>query len=101
MWCNQIFSLIRKEHVEGKDINVVVNLVVCDNYDVANRISRETYGEDAFAIESTFLPISIGNSYNNGYFYDQDGKVIKNTSPSLEQNQIDDITLLIAQIIGG
>jgi hypothetical protein len=68
MWCNQIFSLIKDE--------VVQNIIVCDNYEVANQIARIQYGEDAVAIDTTHYPLSIGCKYINSIFLDEDGKTI-------------------------
>lgn len=69
MWCNQIFSLIHTDKIQ--------NIIVCDNYEVANVIARNTYGDDAFAVETTLYPVSIGYKYQGGLFYDNDGNVIE------------------------
>ena len=61
MWCNQIFSLIHE--------NTIKNIIVCDNYEMANQIARDQFGEDAFANDTTLYPVSIGDLYNNGNYY--------------------------------
>ncbi|MDF2841763.1 MAG: hypothetical protein K0R00_189 [Herbinix sp.] len=66
MWVNQIFSLITP--VSETD-NVVQNIIVCDNYEVANQIAKFNYGEFAFAVDTTQYPLSIGNIYRGGVFY--------------------------------
>lgn len=68
MWCNQIFSLIND--------NKIQNTIVCDNYEIANQIARTTYGDNAIAVDTTLYPVSIGDDYIDGLFY-QDGKVVK------------------------
>ena len=65
MWCNQIFSQIKNETVE--------NIIVADNYEIANQLARTIYGEGAIAVESTQYPVSIGDKYINGTFYFKDG----------------------------
>jgi hypothetical protein len=65
MWINQIFSLIN----EG----VIQNIVVCDNYTVANDLARLTYGDDAIAVDTTLYPVNIGNKFIAGIFYQENG----------------------------
>lgn len=79
MWCNQIFSLISL--VEGK--NTIQNLIVCDNYEVANNIAKLNYGESAFAVDTTLTPVKIGNTYLGGLFYDGESIVLPN--PATDQ----------------
>lgn len=117
MWCNQIFSLIKKETIvsiseeefqaqvqaymtenevsqedaenavfDGLDKTekqTIANICVCDNYEVANQIARMTYGQDAIAIETTLIPVQIGDTYSGGVFY-RDGKIIE-PNPTEEQ----------------
>lgn len=66
MWCNQIFSLISEDEVK--------NIIVCDNFEVANQIARVQYGDNAIAVDTTQYPISAGCQYVNGIFYEVDGK---------------------------
>ena len=68
MWCNQIFSLIKD--------NIVRNIIVCDNYEVASQIARTQYGDDAFAVDTTQYPLSIGCKYIDGIFLEEDSKTI-------------------------
>ncbi len=79
MWCNQIFSLISPI----EDINTIQNIIVCDNYEVANSIARMSYGDEAFAVDTTLTPVQIGNTYTDGLFYDGENIVLSN--PSKEQ----------------
>jgi hypothetical protein len=68
MWCNQIFSLIKG--------NIVRNIIVCDNYEVANQIARVQYGEDAIAVDTTQYPLSVGYKYIDNIFYEEDGETV-------------------------
>lgn len=61
MWCNQIFSQINED--------VIKNIIVCDNFEMANYLARCTYGDAAFAVDTTLYPIRIGDTYDNGKFY--------------------------------
>lgn len=65
MWCNQIFSQIKDETIK--------NIIVADNYEIANTSARERFGDGAFAVESTQYPASIGDKYIDGVFYFKDG----------------------------
>ncbi len=68
MWCNQIFSLINNNEIQ--------NIIVCDNYEVANQIARIQFGESAVAIDTTHYPLNIGCKYINGIFLEEDGKTV-------------------------
>lgn len=65
MWCNQIFSQIKDETIK--------NIIVADNYEIANYLARDIYGDGAFAVESTQYPASIGDKYIDGVFFFKDG----------------------------
>ena len=61
MYVKQTFAIIQGETVK--------NDIVCDNYELANQLARDVYGEDAIAVESTQYPISVGDNYRGGVFY--------------------------------
>ncbi len=77
MWCNQIFSLIHEDKIQ--------NIIVADNYETANQLARMVYGDEAFAVDTTQYPVSIGDSHINNKFYDEEGKVII-ANPTESQN---------------
>lgn len=77
MWCNQIFSLIKDNEIQ--------NIIICDNYEVANQISRMQYGDDAYAVETTQYPLSIGYKHINGIFYEEDGITIVNRNLTADE----------------
>lgn len=65
MYVKQTFALIKGETIKQD--------IVCDNYELANQLARNVYGEGAIAVESTQYPISEGDKYIDGYFYFKDG----------------------------
>lgn len=68
MIVHQVFAIIYEE--------IVQNIIVCDNYELANQIARGTYGEEAIAVDCLQYPCMIGGSYKNGKFYDLEGNEI-------------------------
>lgn len=49
--------------------NEVKNIVVCDNYEMANWLARGSYGDEAFAVDCLQYPCGIGDKYHDGAFY--------------------------------
>lgn len=45
------------------------NVIIADNYEIANQLARATYDNTAFAVEVTDIPAIIGDSYTGGKFY--------------------------------
>lgn len=68
MVTHNIYAQIYNETVE--------NVMVCDNYEMANWITRMSYGDEAFAVECMQFPCTIGDKYYDGKFYrvSEDGK---------------------------
>jgi hypothetical protein len=52
----------------------IKNIIVCDNYEVANQLARAIYGDTAIAQECTQYPCGIGDYFvdNTFYFRDKD-----------------------------
>lgn len=48
---------------------IVQNVIVCDDYETANWLSRNSYGETAFAVDCLQYPCTIGDKYRDGVFY--------------------------------
>ena len=69
MWVNQIFSLINST-------GIIKNVIVCDNYEVANRIAISTYGSGSYAVDTTQYPLYIGCKHIDGEFYHDDGETV-------------------------
>lgn len=77
MWCNQIFSLIND--------NTVQNIIVCDNYEIANQIAKAQYGDAAMAVDTTYYPLQQGCRYVDGIFYEADGVTVIDRNPTHEE----------------
>lgn len=45
----------------------VKNIIVGDYYN-CNELAISTYGNDAFAVEVTQIPVSVGDKFENGFF---------------------------------
>lgn len=61
MVAHQIYALILDDIVE--------NIIVCDNYELANMLSRASYGEEAIAQDCTQYRCMIGDKWIDGKFY--------------------------------
>lgn len=69
MIAHQIYAEIWQETVQ--------NVMVCDNYELANYLAKCSYGEDAFAVDCLQYPCCIGDKYKAGVFFhvQQDGSI--------------------------
>lgn len=65
MVVHQVFAQILDDEIK--------NIMVCDNYELANQLARMVYGEKAWAWECTQYPVSIGDKCMNRVFYFKDG----------------------------
>lgn len=61
MIIHQVFAQIFEETVQ--------NVIICDNYELANYLARATYGNTAFAVDCLQYPCQIGDKYIEGIFY--------------------------------
>lgn len=61
MMVHQVYAQICNETVQ--------NVIVCDNYELANRLARACYGADAFSVDCLQYPCSPGDAYRDGIFY--------------------------------
>ncbi len=61
MIVHQVFAQIFKGEVK--------NIIVCNNYEMANWLARAAYGEDAFAVDCLQYSCGIGDKYRDGIFY--------------------------------
>ena len=64
MVVHQIFAHILDTQIK--------NIIVCDNYEVANQLARAIYGQNAIAVECTQYPCSIGDFYVDNSFHYKD-----------------------------
>jgi len=49
--------------------NGAVQNVAVGNYYDCNVVAKHTYGSDAVAVEVTYIPVEIGDTYEGGKFY--------------------------------
>ena len=92
MWCNQIFSLMSLTDAVTATYTIQ-NIIVADNYEIASKIARLSYGEDAIAVDTTQYALSIGNTYRNGEYYGESGEKLERNPTEAEQ-----ISMLKTQI---
>ena len=52
--------------------NKIKNVIVCDNYEVANQLARSIDGQNAIAVECTQYPCGIGDFYIDNSFHYRD-----------------------------
>lgn len=80
MVVHQVFAQI----YEGE----IKNIIVCDNYEMANWLARGSYGDEAFAVDCLQYPCGIGDKYREGVFYrinDDNSETVINYIPTAEQ----------------
>ena len=65
MVVHQVFAQV----FEGE----IKNIIVCDNFEMANWLSRATYGDTACAVDCLQYPCAIGDGYHDGVFWHEDG----------------------------
>ena len=59
---------------------IVVNVVV-GNYEDCNNVAVDMYGDSAFAIEVTRIPVQINDTYHDGIFERTEGGVTVTIEP--------------------
>lgn len=67
----------------------IKNIIVCDNYEMANWLTRASYGDSAFAVDISQYPCSPGDHYHDGKFWrvDENGNEVEEIAyvPTQEQ----------------
>ena len=103
MIVHQVFAMI-----DGK--GNVLNVAVCDNYELANQLARDVYGEDSIAVDCLQYPCGIGDKYIDNRFYHvlDDGSLEEiQYVPTQEQqvstlnSMMDDTVIGLAQLMVG
>jgi hypothetical protein len=61
MIVHQVFAQISQDEVK--------NVMVCEDYETANCVTRATYGEEAYAVDCLQYACKIGDKYHDGYFW--------------------------------
>lgn len=89
----------------------VKNIMICDNYPMANYLTKCVYGQDAYAVDCLQYPCNIGDKYHDGLFWRVDEMtgeetVIKYVPTQEQQIEIlraenNELTIALADLIGG
>jgi hypothetical protein len=85
MIVHQIFAQIKSSEVR--------NIIVCDNFEVANKLAKAAYGNDAFAVDCLQYSCRVGDKYHDDNFFRVgiDGnEILIKCKPTAEQ-QIKDL----------
>lgn len=67
MFYHQVYAEIQDKKVK--------NIIVCNNYEMANQLARNNYGEEAIAVDCTYWACQVGDTYENGGFIDENGNL--------------------------
>lgn len=89
----------------------VKNVMVCENYPMADYLTRCTYGPEAFAVDVLQYPVGVGHKYHDGFFWSIDEETKEEVQilprPTQEQEvaalkaEKDELTIALADILGG
>lgn len=88
----------------------VKNIMVCDNYPMADYLTKCVYGQEAYAVDCQQYPCSIGDKYHDGLFWRVDEMteetVIRYVPTQEQQIEIlraenNELTIALADLIGG
>lgn len=64
MIIHQVFAQISDGEIK--------NIIVCDDYNMANWLAKAQYGDKGFAVDCYNYPCKIGDRFNDGVFYDKE-----------------------------
>jgi hypothetical protein len=79
--------------------NEIKNRFECDNYELANVLAKASFGNEAFAVDTTRYATNIGDRYENGVFYYvlEDGTLERSLYISTEKDNIAELQLKLIQ----
>lgn len=81
-WC--AFAYIVDDKVQG------VGAYYPNEYDKANYVAKAIHGDDAYAVDVTYIPVEIDDEYDDGTFYRMvDGERVVVEPFLTESNRID------------
>lgn len=90
MVCHTVFALIQGD---------MVRHVIVGEYEECNQIARMDYGDKAFAVEVTRIPVTTGDIYRGGTFYrSENGTEIRINPIPTEADQIIDLQAQITSL---
>lgn len=77
---------------------VVANIVV-GNYEECNKVAVDLYGEQAFAVEVTRIPVQINDTYHDGIFErTENGETVTIQPLPTESDNIETLKSLISNV---
>ena len=77
---------------------VVQNVIVCDNYDMANWLARQVYGDDAFALDCLQYPCAAGDIYRDGRLYRKDPETEEETAIEYIPTPEEQVTVMTEEL---
>jgi hypothetical protein len=79
--------------------NEIKNRFECDNYELANVLAKASFGNEAFAVDTTRYATNIGDKYENGVFYHvlEDGTLERSLYISTEKDNIAELQSKLIQ----
>lgn len=90
MICHTVFALIQ---------GGVVRHVIVGEFEECNQIARMDYGDKAFAVEVTRIPVTTGDIYRGGTFYRSEKGVETRIDPiPTEADQIADLRSMLTAL---
>jgi len=89
----------------------VKNVMVCENYPVADYLTKMVFGDTAYAVNISQYSVGISDKYHDNLFWrinkETGEEIIINPLPTQEQEvaqlkaENEELTLALAEIIGG
>lgn len=89
----------------------VKNIMVCENYPMADYLTKCTYGSEAYAVDCLQYRCSVGDEYHDGFFWHVDletGEEVQVPYAPTQEQQVSaltaenaELTLAMAEMIGG
>ena len=90
MIVHQVFARIS----EG----IVQNVIVCENYELANWLAKQIYGDDAIAIDCLQYPCAAGDIYRDGKLYRKNPETGEETEIEYVPTQEQQVADLIGEL---
>lgn len=78
--------------------NEVKNRILCEDYTLANTLARASFGNEAFAVDTTKYATAIGDIYESGNFYHASDVGTKEEVEYIPSEQ-ENITLLKSKLL--
>ena len=92
MIVHQVFAQIS----EG----IVQNVIVCDNYELANWLAKQIYGDEAIAIDCLQYPCAAGDIYRDGRLYRKNPETGEETEIEYVPTQEQQVAILTDELTG-